>query len=60
MKFTVYQDRKKEWRWRLTAKNGRTIADSGEGYASKRNAVRAAQRMRDLLFAENVPIEEPQ
>lgn len=30
--FQVYQDEKKEWRWRLVAPNGRIIAVSGEGY----------------------------
>ena len=34
-KVQVYQDRKSEWRWRLIAKNGRILADSGEGYNSK-------------------------
>jgi len=33
--FTVYRDRKREWRWRLTAPNGRILADSGEGYKRK-------------------------
>jgi uncharacterized protein YegP (UPF0339 family) len=32
MKFVIYQDKKKEWRWRLIASNGRQVADSGEGY----------------------------
>lgn len=32
MKFEFYQDKKKEWRWRLVARNGKTVADSGEGY----------------------------
>ena len=31
----VYEDRKGEWRWRIIAKNGKIIADSGEGYNSK-------------------------
>jgi uncharacterized protein YegP (UPF0339 family) len=34
-KFEVYQDHKGEWRWRLRASNGKTIADSGEGYKEK-------------------------
>lgn len=32
MKFEIYRDYAREWRWRLKAQNGRTIADSGEGY----------------------------
>ncbi|OOH91881.1 hypothetical protein BMT54_01875 [Pasteurellaceae bacterium 15-036681] len=34
MKFEVYTDANLEWRWRLKADNGKTIADSGEGYES--------------------------
>jgi uncharacterized protein YegP (UPF0339 family) len=30
------------WRWRMKAANGRTVADSGEAYGSKRGAERAA------------------
>jgi uncharacterized protein YegP (UPF0339 family) len=32
MKITIYKDKKKELRWRMIAKNGRILADSGEGY----------------------------
>lgn len=32
MRFEKYRDHAKEWRWRLVAANGKTIADSGEGY----------------------------
>lgn len=28
----VYQDKKKEWRWRVVASNGNTLSDSGEGF----------------------------
>jgi len=30
--FLIYLDAKGEYRWRCEAANGRTIADSGEGY----------------------------
>jgi uncharacterized protein len=32
MKFEIYKDKRKEWRWRLKARNGRKVANSGEGY----------------------------
>lgn len=32
MKFLIYKDKAKEWRWRLVAANGKIIGDSGEGY----------------------------
>lgn len=43
MYFEIYQDKKKEWRWRLVnRRNKKIVADSGEGYHSKFNVVRAA------------------
>ena len=39
--FEVYRDRAEEWRWRLRHDNGNIIADSGEGYTRKRNALGA-------------------
>lgn len=41
MKFEIYRDKAKEWRWRLVAKNGKTIADSGEGYKRQGRCVYA-------------------
>ncbi len=37
-KFELYTDAKGEFRWRLKASNGQTIATGGEGYSSKANA----------------------
>ncbi len=34
MKYTIYQDKVGEWRWRLQAANNEVIA-SGEGYVNK-------------------------
>jgi uncharacterized protein len=45
MKFKIYEDKSGEWRWRLKAANGRTVADSGEGYASRNNVIRAVNRV---------------
>ncbi len=33
------------WRWRLVAPNGLIVADSGEAYTSRGNALRAAKRL---------------
>jgi len=44
--FTVYKDRAKEWRWRLVAANGRIVADSGEGYTERNDAVEALERVK--------------
>jgi hypothetical protein len=37
-KFELYKDAKGEFRWRLVASNGQTIASSGEGYKTKDSA----------------------
>ena len=44
--FTVYKDAAKEWRWRLVTSNGRIVADSGEGYTERNDAVEAVARIR--------------
>jgi uncharacterized protein YegP (UPF0339 family) len=55
LRFEVFKARNDLWHWRLIAANGRTIADSGEGYASEYNAVRAAKRTKDL--APQAPVK---
>ena len=35
MRFRIYRDVQRFWRWRLLARNGRTIADSAEGYVNR-------------------------
>jgi uncharacterized protein YegP (UPF0339 family) len=44
--FELYADSADEWRWRLRHDNGNVIADSGEGYASRSNAIRSMNRVR--------------
>lgn len=45
--FELYQDTIGEWRWRLVASNGKIIADSGGGYASKQGAKRGIKSVRN-------------
>jgi uncharacterized protein YegP (UPF0339 family) len=45
MKLAVYQDRRGLWRWRLTARNGRIVADGGEGYKRRADLDRALERV---------------
>lgn len=47
----IYKDRKGEWRWRFVAPNGRIVADSGEGYKRKGNAIRAFEGIRNLILS---------
>jgi len=37
-RFELYKDAKAEFRWRLVATNGQTIATGGEGYKTKASA----------------------
>jgi uncharacterized protein YegP (UPF0339 family) len=39
--FHIYRDDAKEYRWRLRARNGRIIADCGEGYKTRRAMLEA-------------------
>jgi uncharacterized protein len=47
MKYCTYEDAKGEWRWRLKAVNGKTIADSGEGYKNKSDCEDAIKLVKD-------------
>ena len=49
-RFMMYQDAEKLWRWRLVAANGKIMADSGEGYASKGNCKKAIIRIKDIIY----------
>jgi uncharacterized protein YegP (UPF0339 family) len=39
MYFTIYQDNANQWRWTLYASNSKKVADSGEGYLNKQDAL---------------------
>ena len=54
--FEVYADAGGEWRWRLRHQNGNILADSGEGYASRSNARRAAERLRTMAPNASVQV----
>jgi uncharacterized protein YegP (UPF0339 family) len=55
-RFAVYRDAEGQWRWRLQAANGRTLA-SGEAHARRHDAVRAARCVRAAAVAGNVTLE---
>lgn len=44
--FQIYRDEADEWRWRLLHHNGNIIADSGQGYASRQNALRGIESVK--------------
>ena len=58
-RFVLYKDRKGgkgEWRWRLKAENGETIADSAEGYIAKEDALHGIELVKTL--SQKVPTVE--
>lgn len=57
LRIEVYADRAGEWRWRIIARNGRKVGDSGEGYATKRGAGAAAGRFARAM--NDAPIVIP-
>lgn len=54
MRIEVYEDAAGETRWRVKADNNRVVADSGEGYQNRSDAVDEARR----LFGEDVEVVE--
>lgn len=47
-RFDFYIDEAGEHRWSLVAGNGKIIADSAEGFSSRRNAERNAERVATI------------
>ena len=46
MTYIYYKDSKGERRWRLKASNGRTLADSGEGYTTEHECLADIDRVK--------------
>lgn len=40
---------RKQWRWRIRAKNGRIVANGGEGYNNRADMLRALDIVREAL-----------
>lgn len=57
--FQLFRDRAAEWRWRLLHHNGNVIASSGEGYTTKRNALKGLRSVvRNAPGAEVVELDD--
>jgi len=50
-------NRKQRWRWTLIAGNGQRIANSGEGYARKIDAVEMAEHVVKLPHGNAVTVQ---
>ena len=46
MTFRLRKDVRGEWRWSLTAANGKKIAISGEGYKDKKDCLHAIELVK--------------
>ncbi len=57
MKIEVFSDAAKEWRWRLIADNGESVAVSGEGYKNQAYCVKAAAKFIPPMLDEVVGID---
>ncbi len=45
----VYRDRRREFRWRFVAANGKLVANSGEGFPTRSRAWRAFRTAASLF-----------
>lgn len=55
MYYEVYKDAQSQWRWTLWAANYRKIANSGEGYHNKVDAISAINLVKG---SSNAPVKE--
>lgn len=46
MYYKLYKDSVGQWRWRYVSSNGRTIADSAEGYYNRSDAENGIRIMK--------------
>ena len=51
-KYKVSTDNAAQWRWRLVSSNGRIIADSGQGYASRTSCLEGIDLVKATVNAE--------
>ena len=54
MRFELYRDSVGEWRWRLRARNGEVVADSGEGYKRREDCEHGISLVRQSAEAKLV------
>jgi uncharacterized protein YegP (UPF0339 family) len=52
MKAIIYQDARKQWRWRILSRNGRIIADSGEAYTRRTRCMDGLKLLQSICGEE--------
>lgn len=55
----IYKDAKGELRWRLVARNGKILADSGEGFTRMGKVKANIRSVAKQFYDNNQRIEEP-
>jgi uncharacterized protein len=54
MRFELYRDAVGQWRWRLRARNGEIVAESGEGYVRRADCEHGIELVRQSAEARIV------
>lgn len=54
----IYFDKSNGWRWRLTAANGKIVADSGEAYTQRYDARKAALKLAQTADMAKLQVGE--
>ncbi len=54
--FEVYLGKNNKWYWRLMSRNGRIIADGGQGYTRKEGAIKGLQVVKSLAYHASVVV----
>ena len=54
MRFELYRDAGGQWRWRLRARNGEIVAESGEGYVRREDCEHGIALVRQSAEARLV------
>ncbi len=55
-KSEIYKDKSREFRWRLIHANGKIIADSGQGYKAKEDAIKGISSLKENVT--NATVED--
>ena len=54
--FEVYKGKNGSWYWRLLSRNGRIIADGGQGYTRKEGALKGLNVVKSLAYHASVVV----
>lgn len=58
IKITVYRDGRKEWRWRARTRNGRIVAEGGEGYKRRAALLSSLRSFMKVIRAQETVIAD--